>query len=194
METVLTYTELTGVTAQVAGVAGDNWARIARIPVVRSTRARSAGAFAYKRIIATGERRNERVRLNAALKPDDLRAVLLHELAHIVHTYECGRSDHGPIWASYARALGCPAEACATRLEGSEYLNANARYQYRCQDCGAIVAKFRRPKWDRGEGSPVDRFHTKCHRARTANRGRLVRMAVEEIEQAWNNQDDNQGA
>jgi predicted SprT family Zn-dependent metalloprotease len=182
-QTVKTYVDLTGTTDVVTRVFGTDWAHVAQIPVVRSRNARRAGAYRYRQNMVTrGERFDERIELHRNLTPDDVRDTLLHELAHIRQTYMRGWSTHGAGWQAIARELGCSDRACGTSLQGSTYLNADARYQYRCSDCGAVIRKVRRPKWDAAPGLPVKRVHIECHRAHRANRGVLVRMSIAEIE------------
>jgi predicted SprT family Zn-dependent metalloprotease len=184
MDTIKTYCELTGTTAAVAAVAGPYWSAIALIPV-RRNESQNAGAFCYSRNRITGKRSRERVTLHRNLRPDDLRTTLLHEIAHIIHTYTAGRTDHGPAIERFARALGCDAAGCGTALQGSQYLSDTARFQYRCKDCGAVVRKYRRPHWDRPVGETVNRCHTAC-RHTGPNHGRLVRMSDEEIQVTLN--------
>jgi predicted SprT family Zn-dependent metalloprotease len=181
-QTIRTYTDMTGTTDVVAHVLGHDWAHVATIPVLRSRGARRAGAYIYRRNMVTGERFDERMELHRNLRPDDLRATLLHELAHIAQTYTTGFSNHGAQWRCFALALGCDDRACTTSLKGSAYLNADARYQYRCADCGAVVRKVRRPTWDVPVGMRANRVHIECHRAHRENRGQLIRMSIEEIE------------
>lgn len=197
--TVKAYTDRAGITDLVASVAGAHWPSIALIPVHR-TNGSSAGAYCYKRNRLTGQRFDERMHLHRNLSAADLPVTLKHELAHAIHTYECGRSDHGPTWLKYARALGCPDKGCSPILEGSLYLNAqkfaSSKWQYRCVDCGHIIRKLARPRFDRppviraGDpavrlipeppaGDAVNAFHADCRRA--GKTGQLIRLSADEI-------------
>jgi predicted SprT family Zn-dependent metalloprotease len=120
--------------------------------------------------------------LHRRLSGEGLRDVFLHELAHVIQTHEHGRSDHGPVWRAYAHALGVGDLANGTRYHGSELEDQQAKWTYRCSDCGATIRKYRRPKW--GNVPVGDRAHNRIHGPcrYKANRGILIRCANEQID------------
>lgn len=183
MDTIKSFCELTGVIETVAAAAGPDWLAIARIPVKRHI-GPNAGAFCYRFNRVTLQRSNERVTLHAALSAEHLTETLLHEIAHILdvyqHGYRSGRGQHGPSFSAIARAIGCSSDACGTVLEGSAYLRDSCRFQYRCKDCGHVIRKYRRPRWD--HGATLTAAHASCRSQSLENAGRLVRMTDEDIE------------
>lgn len=182
METIQHYARALGLIDKIHEVAGDQWPAIARIPVVRMRQVRRAGYFKFKRNIATGERYDESMGLHRNLVGEGLRDVFLHELAHVLETHEHGRSSHGSIWQAYARALGVGDLANGTRYHGTELEDQHAKWIYRCADCGALVRKFRRPRWGNvpiGERA-FNRIHGPCRYK--AQRGILIRCANEQID------------
>ena len=183
MDSIKTYCDLTGVTEVVAAAAGAHWEAIARIPVKRHV-GPNAGAFCYRFNRVTLERSNERVTLHRALSAADLEDTLLHEIAHVLNVYQnghrSGRGQHGPSFERFARAIGCSSHACGTVLEGSAYLRDSCRFQYRCPDCGHVIRKYRRPRWD--HGFAIVAVHASCRAGKGPDAARLVRMTEQEIE------------
>jgi predicted SprT family Zn-dependent metalloprotease len=79
----------------------------------------------------------------ALLNGDDaVRDTLLHEIAHaLVGT----RHGHGAVWRSKCRELGARPDRVSF-----EVVMPDGRWQARCESCGTVHHRHRRPKYMRG--------------------------------------------
>jgi predicted SprT family Zn-dependent metalloprotease len=76
-------------------------------------------------------------------KGEDIKNVILHEIAHAVQFSAMGYSDHGREWSSFAQSIGC---------DGKQYYDSDdvntpqSKYTLVCPCCGREVAKKSKPK------------------------------------------------
>lgn len=70
------------------------------------------------------------------LSEEEIREVILHEIAHALAGHRAG---HGPVWAKHARELGIKPERCRKVSVSPE-----ASVKSYCPACGALVSKQHR--------------------------------------------------
>jgi predicted SprT family Zn-dependent metalloprotease len=84
--------------------------------------------------------RRKRISLSKSLTivNDDahVRNTILHEIAHALTPGE----DHGPVWKSVAKAIGCT----GARQYGDTVVRPVAPFQGQCPNCGKIITAYRR--------------------------------------------------
>jgi len=104
-----------------------------------------------KRALGMAKFRNGQPRVLALSEPimphlteDEVRDVILHEIAHFDAGHAAG---HGPAWKRAARAVGARPERTSDAVP-EEIKRRMAKYVMTCAKCGAEVALYRRPKHD----------------------------------------------
>lgn len=70
------------------------------------------------------------------LPEDEIRDVILHEIAHALAGHKAG---HGPVWKAAARRVGAKAQRCAAPSASPE-----ATVIGRCDPCGVVSSKGHR--------------------------------------------------
>jgi len=73
-------------------------------------------------------------------KPDAIRDVILHEIAHALAGHRAG---HGPHWRAMARRIGANPTRC---YDSNTVTTVDAPYTATCGGCGTVFRRFRRPQ------------------------------------------------